>query len=384
MSVNRLKNIPGFSIDKVANDAEKQKNILRLENLDTDILPPVDAIKATKVELSNDDSNSYLPFIGIDELRKEVINHVSKLSGKQYGTIDQAVITAGGTAGMMNTLFAITDPGDEVIVTDPTYAGMIYRISLAGAIPKFVPYHYQNSGWRLDLDHLKASITNKTKAIFIMNPSMPSGAVLNHEEWHVIADLCKKHKIWLVYNAAMERILFDNHQYFHPASMADMENYVITIGSISKEYRMIGWRTGWVVGPKKIMQDIAKVCIYNVVSPVGISQKAAKVALQEPVHILKDAVIEWQNRRDLILRELSQFSICKPSGGWSMLWDVSPLGISADEASKICLEKCHIAATPMTHWGERNSKQYVRLVFSNEPCERLKTIRTQLMRAFDI
>src|SRR5262245_3871781 len=102
-----------------------------MENLDTDLPPPPAAIEATRAALSSDNANSYLPFTGSSDLRAAVAQHLHQHTGVEYGP-DQIVITAGGTEGMYDAILAITDPGDEVIVTDPTYAGMIYRIRLAG------------------------------------------------------------------------------------------------------------------------------------------------------------------------------------------------------------------------------------------------------------
>src|SRR6185503_10511855 len=131
----------------------------------------------------------------------------------------------------------------------------------------------------------------------LMNPSMPSGAVLDREQWEATAQLCVRHSLWLIYNAAMERILFDGRPYLHPAGLPGMAERTITVGSVSKEYRMIGWRVGWVVGPRAIMADIARVGIYNVVTPVGLTQKAAAAALRSPDSDLSGAVAEWQRRR---------------------------------------------------------------------------------------
>ncbi len=380
MHVHRLTNIPGFSIDRVAAAAGNDPDVLRLENLDTDLPPPAEAIKATQESLTRDDANSYLPFTGTLALRLSVARRLTNQTGHSYHS-DQVVVTCGGTEGMFDTLLAITDPGDEVILTDPTYAGMIYRVQLAGAIPKLVSFEVRENEWRLDLDALAVSITPRTRAMFIMNPSMPSGAVLNPEEWNEIAALCRKHSLWLIYNAAMERILFDGKNYFHPASLEGMAERTITIGSVSKEYRMIGWRIGWVVGPSKIMGDVARVHIYNVVTAGGIAQAGAVAALASSPQDFKNCLDEWQRRRDEMIRQLDGFPVVTPQGGWSLLVDVGKLGFDSEKASQLLLEKGKIAATPMKHWGEKNADQFVRFVFSNEPVERLRTLRERITQA---
>lgn len=382
MTIDRLKDVPGFSIDRVAAAAGADPDVLRLENLDTDLRPPKAALEATRVAIDEDDANSYLPFIGSAELRHVVADHVARLSGISYDADRQCVITAGGTEGLLNVLLATLNPGDEVLLTDPTYAGMICRVRLAGAVPRLVPFSVRGGEWRLDLDALAAAISARTRMAFLMNPSMPSGAVLNREEWEGIAALCVRHSLRLLYNAAMERILYDGRPYLHPASLPGMAERTITVGSVSKEYRMIGWRVGWVVGPPGVLTDVAKVGIYNVVTPVGLTQKAAAAALTAPDSDLTSAVAEWQRRRDVVVQELRGEALIRAAGGWSMLLDVGALGFDSFTASDRLLERGKIAATPMRHWGQVNGDRFVRFVFSNEPTSRLagigKRVRTAL------
>ncbi|HET8624566.1 MAG TPA: pyridoxal phosphate-dependent aminotransferase [Gemmatimonadales bacterium] len=367
----RLHQIPGFSIDRVAAAAGNDPSVLRLENLDTDLRPPAAAIAATRLALESDDANSYLPFTGTDELRRAAAAHVSRLSGLEYDPARQCVITAGGTAGMFNALLAMLDPGDEVVLTDPTYAGMIYRVRLAGGVPRLVPLVRDARAWRLDLDALDAAASRRTRGLFLMNPSMPSGAVLNETEWARVAALCSERDLWLLYNAAMERILYDSRSYVHPAALPGMAERTITVGSVSKEYRMIGWRVGWVVGPPDVVADIAKVGTYTVVTPVGLAQPGAAAALTTADDGLAAAVTEWQRRRDRITAELEGLPITPAAGGWSLLLDVGALGLDSFTASERLLARGRIAATPMRHWGEVNGDTYVRFVFSNEPVARL-------------
>lgn len=381
MSVDRLKNIPGFSIDRVAAAAGDDPEVLRLENLDTDLRPPQAAIEATRAAIDEDEANSYLPFTGQEALRKAVTQHVSQLSDVVYDTNRHTVITAGGTEGMFNALLATLNEGDEVVLTDPTYAGMINRVRLAGGLPRLAPFVRRGDQWRLDLNRLVDAVNNRTRVFFIMNPSMPSGAVLSRAEWDFIARLCINHDCLLLYNAAMERILYDDRPYLHPASLPGMAERTITVGSVSKEYRMIGWRVGWVVGPEPIMADIGLVGIYNVVMPVGLTQGAAAAALQTEDDGITASVAEWQRRRDVIVDELDGLPLIPAAGGWSMLLDVGAMGHDSFTASERLLKHGKIAATPMRNWGDINSDQFVRLVFSNEPVERLDGIGERVRKA---
>jgi aspartate/methionine/tyrosine aminotransferase len=381
MSVQRLSHIPGFAIDRVAALAGADPDVLRLENLDTDLPPPAVARAATVKAVDLDEANSYLPFTGSSSLRAAVAAHLLRQSGERYDPGAEIVITCGGTEGMLDALLAITDPGDEVILTDPTYAGMTNRVRLAGAAPRLVPFLFSQGEWRLDLDALKAAVGPKTRALFLMSPSMPSGAVMSAEEWDEAARLCRERSLWLLYNAAMERIVFDGRAWVHPASLPGMRERTIVIGSVSKEYRMIGWRVGWVAAPAAILADIARVHIYNVVTPTGIAQSAAAAALLEEPQDVGACVLEWQRRRDVMAEELSGLPLRTAAGGWSMLLDVGALGHGSFEASDRLMRLGRIAATPMRDWGEKNGDQFVRFVFSNEPVERLRGLRDRVARA---
>jgi N-succinyldiaminopimelate aminotransferase len=381
--VKRLENVPGFSIDKVAAAAGDDPEVLRLENLDSDIRPPGVALEATRQAIDLDDANSYLPFHGQADMRAAAAEHVSRASGVVYDPTTQCVITAGGTAGYMNALLATIEDGDEVILTDPTYAGMINRVRLVGGTPKLVPFREQDGIWRLDLDALAAAVSDRTKMLFIMSPSMPSGAVLNRDEWAAITDVCRETDALLLYNAAMERILYDDLPVIHPASFPGMAERTITVGSVAKEYSMIGWRVGWVVGPENLIADIARVSIYNVVSPVGLTQSGAAAALRSPDDYVTNAVAEWQRRRDVVLEELDGLPLVTPQGGYSLLLDTGRMGTKSFAASERLLKLGKIAATPMRDWGEVNSDQFVRFVFSNEPVERLSGIRARVDAALN-
>lgn len=381
MSVTRMNNLPGFSIDQVANAAGSDPNVLRLENLDTDIPPISKAIEATKNAIGMDEHNSYLPFIGQQALRQAIAEKVNAQAGLSYSA-DNVVITCGGTEGMFDVLHAVTNPGDEVIMTDPTYAGMIYRVKLVGASPKLVPFVQSDNQWRLDTDALLRAINRDTKVMFLMNPSMPTGAVLNREEWNFVARLCREYGLWLVYNAAMERMLFDGEAFIHPASLDGMADKTVIIGSASKEMRMIGWRIGWVVAPKPLITDVGRVHIYNAVTASGIAQAGVLEALNEPVESFNECLRTWQKRRDVLNEQLKGYSTIPAAGGWSQLLDVSPLGLDAAKASELLLQKGKIAVTPMTHWGKKNSSQFIRLVFSNEPEARLATVGERFKLTF--
>jgi len=383
VTVSRLQGVPGIGVDRMgdAADGAADPELLRLENLDTDLRPLAAAVEATRVAIVDDDANSYLPFPGHERLRRAVAVHVVRSAYE----IDwrQTLITAGGLNGILNVLLATLEPGDEVVVTDPVYAGLLNRVRVAGGVPSLARLEPSAAGWSLDLDSLRAAVTERTRVLLMMSPSMPSGSVLDLEAWDVVAELCREHDLLLVVDTAMERILFDGREAIDPLALDGMAERTIVVGSASKELRMIGWRVGWIVAPPALVDDIGLVCISNVVCQVGIAQTAVAVALEAGDEDVVAAAAEWERRRDVILAELDGLPVIPPHGGWSMLLDVRALGHTADEASQRLFRLGRVAATPMTNWGSERAGDYVRFVFANEPCERLRgfgdRVRTALL-----
>ena len=382
MSVTRLEHIPGFNIDRVAAAAGDDPDVLRLENLDTDIPPPAEAMEATRAAIGEDEANSWLPFTGRDDLKEAVAAYIEGRGGPSYDGRREIVITSGEGDAMLNALFCLTDPGDEVILTDPTYAGMLNRVRLAGAVPQLVPLQVADGEWRLDLDALPAAVTKRTRVLFIGSPSLPSGWVASEEEWHAIASICRDRDLWLLYLAWFEGILFDGRPIRHPATLAGMRDRTVTVSAPSLEQRMIAWRVGWVVAPNELVDDVSRVQIYNGLVPSGFAQIGTRVALGLPDDHLHAANAECQRRRDETLRQLNGLPTVRPAGTWSLLLDVAALGLDCVEVSDRLLEQ-KVAATPMRGWGGEIADRHVRFVFSNEPLERLALLGDRVRRALD-
>jgi aspartate/methionine/tyrosine aminotransferase len=375
----RLEGIVGFGIDRVAASAEETGGrhggpILRMENLDTDLPLPPEALEVTRAKLGDPKSNSWLPFTGDLDLRAAISDFTAERTGHRYDPEREIVITAGGMEGLLNALLCTVDPGDEVIVTDPTYAGIVNRIRLAGGTPRFVPFLAEEDAWRFDRGRLDDLVGPKTTGFLLMSPSMPSGGCLDEDDWLAVCDLCRERDLFLIYDSAMERLLFDGRPLVHPLRMEGMAERTVVVGSLSKEHRMIGWRVGWVAGPADTVTDAGWAHVYNTTMPVAISRFAATAVLRGDQGHVAECVAELEHRRDTMLSGLPGWPLVSPAGGWSLLLDVASLGFEPAEASRILLEDAQIAATAMTGWGDEVAARYARFVFSAEPVVRLETI----------
>jgi aspartate/methionine/tyrosine aminotransferase len=377
----RLEGIPGFGIDRVAEAAGSDPEVLRLENYDTDIPPHPEAIKATRSAVGRDEANSYLPFSGLDEMKEAVADLIGRRGGPRYDPYGEIVITDGDGSAILNALLVLTDPGDEVILTDPTYAGMFQRVRLVGAIPKLVRLRGDTAGWRLDLEALEDTISDRTRVLFLMNPAIPSGWVANTEEWSAIAAICRSRDITLLYWMLWEAIVFGDRPVVVPSGLEGMRDLTVTAGAVSLEQRMIAWRVGWTVSRAELAPQLAMVHIYNGVVTSGFGQIGAAAALRVGDGDVRAAVAEWERRHDELVRQCDGLPLVPAHGGWSALFDAEACGLDAPELSRRLLEQ-KVAATPMTDaWGSAVATRHLRLVFSNEPVERLALLGERLRTA---
>jgi N-succinyldiaminopimelate aminotransferase len=379
----RLNDIVGFGIDQVAAAADhppSDRPVLRLENLDTDLPLPPEAIEVTRAALEDPASNSWLPFTGDHDLRAAIADHIARRTGHRFDPGREIAITCGGTEAVLDILLATIDPGDEVVLTDPIYAGLVNRVRLAGGTPVLVGLRVEQGEWRLDHKALKAAIGPRTKALLTMSPSMPAGHVLDRADWELIRHLCLRHDLFLIHDAAMEALLFDGRELIHPLQLDGMAERTVIAGSMSKEHRMIGWRVGWIAGPAPVVSDAGWVHVYNTTTPVAVARRAATAVLRGPQEHVAQCTAELQRRRDTILEALPGLPIVRPAGGWSLLIDTKAMGVEPADASRALLAQ-GVAATPMTGWGAEVAARHIRFVFSAEPTERLRELGDRLTAA---
>lgn len=236
-------------------------------------------------------------------------------------------------------------------MTDPTYAGMINRVRLAGGVPRFVPHVVDGGVWRLDLDALRAAVNERTKALFMLNASFPTGAVFDDREWEALAEIARERDIHIIYWAVMEGFVFNDRGIIHPASLPGMRERVITVGTVSLEFRMIGWRVGWIVAEAETADAAGVVHLYNALLASPFSQAGAVVALRSSPQDFDAVVAELERRANAMMQQLEGLPVVRPQGGCSLLLNTDAMGVDPQEASARLLDQ-KVAATPMTVWGE--------------------------------
>jgi aminotransferase len=312
---------------------------------------------------------------GLNELR-ELIEVKLAEAGMLYDFEKEIIVTAGSIEGITATLFALTNPGDEIIIPEPTYTSYREVILLAGCQPVFVSLD-EEKGWAFSLEKYEAAITDKTKAIFYCNPNNPTGTIYSKEQLLGLAELAKKYNLYLISDEVYKDFIFEkNQQIFSLAEIPELRKRVIRLFSFSKSYAMTGYRVGYLHSDESIAKEILKVHDSLVTCAPVISQYAAMGALEMAE---KDVLFfngEYSKRRDLICRRLDRlkhvFSYVKPESAYYVFpkiikkdYDFS--GIDPEESFSFrfafwLLERAQVAVVPGVAFGP-SGENHIRMSF---------------------
>jgi aspartate/methionine/tyrosine aminotransferase len=253
---------------------------------------------------------------GLPELRELIEVNLAR-ENMFYDFEREIIVTAGSIEGITATILAVTTPGDEVIIPEPTYTSYREVIILSGCVPVFVPLKEEN-GWSLDTDKIEEAITPKTKAIFYCNPNNPTGIIFTKKQLLKLGELAQKHNLFLISDEVYKDFVFDkNDTLFSLAEMPEFRKKVIRLFSFSKTYAMTGWRIGYLHSDEDIVREILKVHDSLVTCAPVVSQYAAMGALEMGERDVKKFRKKYLERRDLICARLDRlkniFSYAKPN-----------------------------------------------------------------------
>ncbi|MDD4583032.1 MAG: pyridoxal phosphate-dependent aminotransferase [Eubacteriales bacterium] len=303
---------------------------------------------------------------GLDAMREAVANKYTREFGYDYD-ISNVMISIGGVEGILLSLLAILNPGEEVIIPDPTYTCYVGQTLTLGGVPVRVPL-YEEHGFRLQAEDLEKAITPKTKAVIISYPSNPLGAVLSREDGEKLAEVIKKHNIMVISDEVYEKIIFDGREHFSLSQIPSIRDKVLVVNSLSKTYAMTGWRIGYIVGTNKdVMQHMFKMqqavasCL-----PVFIMQ-AGTDAINGPQDCVEEMRQHYERRRNLLvdgLNEIPGMKCFKTEGSFCTFINIKDFGMSSWEFSKDLLINAGVMTVAGSAFGEMG-EGYLRMCFAN-------------------
>ncbi|WP_053225694.1 pyridoxal phosphate-dependent aminotransferase [Solirubrobacter soli] len=345
--------------------------VFRLENADTCFTPPSHVLHATRSAVGVDEFNSYLPLRGLGVLRSAIASRYAADFGVSYDPEGEIVVSCGAGESLLNALLTLIDPGDRVLLTNPTYSGMAQRVRLAGGVQAFTPL---DASWRLDLSRLREDARG-CRVLFFASPCMPSGTVFTQAEVAAISEVAVVNDAWIVFNGSADKVVFGGRSVTLPGP----RERTVLVGCMSKNYGMPGWRVGWALGPRPVMRAMEDVHIFNGVMPSGFGQAGAAAALSGDQAWQEALVDAYERGQAALLSELPAGRVIPAEGGYYCLFDTRPMTGVAFAAGLLASEG--VAVTPMQGWGSDDfGEHFVRLIFTNEPEDRLREASRRIAR----
>ena len=294
----------------------------------------------------------YTSNYGTLELRRALAGHIERLYGIRYEPEGEICITVGASEALACALAAIVDPGDEVILHEPSYVAYLPAILFNGGEPILVPTTAAD-GFELDPADVEAAISRRTKAIFLGYPCNPTGAVLDIERLQAIADIAVRHDLLVVSDEIYDRLVYGGHQHVPISALPGMRERTIMLGGFSKAYAMTGWRVGYACAPRDLLEGLLKVHQYQIMSAPTVAQDAAVVALAGAEQDVQRMVEEYDRRRRMFVRGLNEIGLptAEPKGAFYAFPSIRPTGLSSEEFSERLLFEHQVAAVPGSAFG---------------------------------
>ena len=299
---------------------------------------------------------------GMPELREEI----SKWNKRKYNldySPEEIIVTCGGSEAIDIALRATINPGDEVIILEPNYVCYEPDILLAGGVPVKIQLKNENE-FRLTPEELESVITPKTKILLMNYPNNPTGAIMTKEDLEKIASVIIKHDLLVISDEIYSELTYVG-KHFSIGSLPNMRDRTITINGFSKTFAMTGWRLGYVMGPKAIVDQVKKIHQYVVMSAPTISQYAGLEALRNGYEDIEKMKKEYDKRRKYLLKEFTRLGLpCfEPRGAFYIFPDIRKYGMSSEEFATDLLNKEHVVVVPGTAFGE-SGEGFVRISYA--------------------
>ncbi|MCQ2185572.1 MAG: pyridoxal phosphate-dependent aminotransferase [Bacteroidales bacterium] len=325
----RIQNMATSSTFVMAAKAAEMKaagvDVISLSLGEPDFNTP-DHIKAAAVQAINDNFSKYGPVPGFPELRKAIAGKLKKENGLDYAP-EQIIVSTGGKQALCNTIMAIVDNADEVILPTPCWVSYTEMVKLAGGVPVFVPCGIENS-FKMTAQQLRAAITPKTRALLLCSPSNPSGSVYSAEELQALADVLKDYpQIMVISDEIYEHINYVG-RHNSIAQCEGMKERTVIVNGVSKAYAMTGWRIGWIAAEPWVAKACNKLQGQYTSCTCTIAMKAAQAAYDGPQDCIETMRAAFQRRRDLVVslaREIPGFEVNVPDGAFYLFPKIDSL-----------------------------------------------------------
>ncbi|WP_320775327.1 pyridoxal phosphate-dependent aminotransferase [Streptomyces sp. CRN 30] len=295
--------------------------------------------------------NQYPPGPGVPELRAAIAAHQLHHYGLSYDPDTEVLVTAGATEAIAAALLALVEPGDEVIALEPYYDSYAACVAMAGGtrVPVTLRPTAEGDAFRLDLDELRAAVTDRTRLLLVNTPHNPTGTVLTRPELAAIAELAVERDLLVVTDEVYEHLVFDDAEHIPLASFPGMRERTVTISSSGKTFSLTGWKVGWITAAPALVTAVRSAKQYLTYVSAGPFQYAIAEALALPDSYFTGFRDDLRAKRDLLSAGLTEagFGVFRPAGTYFVTTDIRPLGL--DDGFAFCRalpERTGVVAVP--------------------------------------
>jgi len=326
---------------------------------DSDFHTPPLIVEAAKASLDRGRTH-YTDLIGDPPLRAAIARQQAARTGLPVGP-DNVCVLAGAQCALFSATLCLLDAGEEIIVPEPLYVTYEAVVGAAGASLRRVPLRAEK-GFRLQAADVAAAVGPRTRAVLINSPHNPTGAVIARAELEGLAEICRRHDLWLISDEVYASLVFEA-EHVSPAGLPGMAERTVTVDSLSKSHAMTGWRLGWAIGPEALIGHLRHLSLCMLYGSPGFIQDAAVVALEEDHEALDEMRRAFRRRRDCLHRRLAQvpnLAAELPEAGMFLMVDVSRTGQSAQDFAFGLLEAERVSVLPGAAFGPQIAS-YVRI-----------------------
>jgi aminotransferase len=345
----KVEQAPKSKIRELFDLAVGRSDVISLGIGQPDFLTPRPAIEGN-IDALNKNITYYAPTRGIPKLLEQLEQKLKTVNGIETSWKDNIIVTNGGSQALNLTFASIFNPGDEIILSSPNFISYFY---LSAFFDVKVIEVERKSNFAPDLDKMKNSITNKTKAILINSPNNPTGYSLTKRELDEIVDIVKQNDLYLISDEVYENYLYDDSQHNSPASLKDMFHRTITINAMSKLYSATGFRLGYIAAKKEIIDIMEKYHQYTAAGTNHAAQYGFLKALQMDSSFFEAILVSFNERRLLAFNRLSEmgFEVVKPNGAFYIMPKIAKFGLTGPEFSNRIMKEQAVAIVPGNVFG---------------------------------